>query len=135
MDSSYEPCFYQLIWSVEGRDKEQKLNKKHYILFVKEDLRMYACRFRNFSRVWLCNSMDCIAHHAPLSMRFSRQEYWESFAMPSSRGSPQPENQTCICLCLLHCRWILYPLNHLEAQGLSLFPFIILRNPTKNINQ
>ena len=28
------------------------------------------------SLVTLCNPMDYIAHKAPLSMKFSRQEYW-----------------------------------------------------------
>ena len=28
------------------------------------------------------------------------------------QGSSQPGDQTCICLCLLHCRSILYPLSH-----------------------
>ena len=31
-----------------------------------------------------------VAHQAPLSMGFSRQEYWKRVAMPSSRGSPDP---------------------------------------------
>ena len=26
--------------------------------------------------VWLFDPKDCIAHQAPLSMEFSRQEYW-----------------------------------------------------------
>ena len=29
-----------------------------------------------FSCVTLGNSVDCVAHQAPLSMEFSRQEYW-----------------------------------------------------------
>ena len=28
------------------------------------------------SHLILCNPMDSVAHHAPLSMEFSRQEYW-----------------------------------------------------------
>ena len=35
-----------------------------------------------------------LAHHAPLSMGFSRQEYWSRFAMLSSRGSSQPRDRT-----------------------------------------
>ena len=37
----------------------------------------------------LCNPMDYIAHQAPLSMGFSRQEYWRF-----SRGSSQPRDWT-----------------------------------------
>ena len=36
----------------------------------------------------LCDPMDYIAHRAPLSMEFSRQEYWR-VAMPFSKGSSQ----------------------------------------------
>ena len=31
----------------------------------------------------LCNPMNCIAHQAPLSMGFSRQEYWSGLPFPS----------------------------------------------------
>ena len=33
----------------------------------------------HFSRVWLFMTLWTIAHQAPLSMRFSRQEYWSGF--------------------------------------------------------
>ena len=36
----------------------------------------------------LCNPMDCTAHQAPLSMGFSRQEYWREFAIPSPGDLP-----------------------------------------------
>ena len=38
----------------------------------------------------LCDPMDCIAHHAPLSMGFSRQEYWSGLPFPSSGDLPDP---------------------------------------------
>ena len=31
----------------------------------------------------LCDPMDCIAHQAPLSMEFSRQEYWSVLTLPT----------------------------------------------------
>ena len=31
----------------------------------------------------LCNPMDCVAHQAPLSMEFSRQESWSALPFPS----------------------------------------------------
>ena len=40
-----------------------------------------------------------VALQAPLSMGFSRQEYWSSFNIPFSRGSSRPKDQTRVsCL-------------------------------------
>ena len=52
------------------------------------------------------------SRRAPLSMEFSRQEYWRRLPCPCpgiflTQGSNSG---------LLHCRWILYPLSHLRAQ-------------------
>ena len=38
----------------------------------------------------LCNPMDCVAHQAPLSMEFPRQEYCSGLPFPSLRGLPSP---------------------------------------------
>ena len=38
----------------------------------------------------LCNATDCIAHQAPLSMEFSRQEYSRGLPFPSSGDLPDP---------------------------------------------
>ena len=51
-----------------------------------------------------------IAHQAPLSMRILQARILQWIAMPSSRGSPQPRDQTQVYL--LHCRWIFYQLSH-----------------------
>ena len=60
-----------------------------------------------FSRGWLCANPWTVAHQAPLSMGFSRQEYWSGLTCPFqgiflTRGSNQR------LLHLLHCRRILY---------------------------
>ena len=34
--------------------------------------------------------MDCVAHQAPLSVEFSRQEYWSGLAFPSPGDLPNP---------------------------------------------
>ena len=36
-----------------------------------------------FSRVWLCTTLETAAHQAPLSLGFSRQEYWSGLPSPS----------------------------------------------------
>ena len=38
-----------------------------------------------------------VAHQAPLSMGFPRQEYWSGLPFPSPGGSYQPGDQTHIC--------------------------------------
>ena len=47
-----------------------------------------------------------LAGQAPLSMEFSRQEYWNGLPFPSSANLPDPG--------LLDCRQILYYLSHWE---------------------
>ena len=47
--------------------------------------------------------MDCIAYQVPLSMEFSRQEYWNVQGIFSTQVSNPG---------LLHCRQILYRLSH-----------------------
>ena len=46
---------------------------------------------QTFSRVWLFVTPWSIAQQAPLSMGFSRQEYWGGSPLPPSRGLPNPE--------------------------------------------
>ena len=38
----------------------------------------------------LCNPVDYMAHQAPLSMGFSRQEYWSSLPCPPPGDPPDP---------------------------------------------
>ena len=56
----------------------------------------------------LCDPIDCIAHQAPLSMEFSKQESWSGLPFLSPRDLPDQG----LNLSLLHCRWILYRLSH-----------------------
>ena len=52
------------------------------------------CVLIHFSCVQLFATQCTLAHQAPLSMGFSRQEYWNG--LPSSRGSSQPRDHTHI---------------------------------------
>ena len=53
----------------------------------------------HFSRVQLCATLWTIVHQAPLSMGFSKQEYWSGVVMPSPRGSSPSRDRTWIsCL-------------------------------------
>ena len=75
----------------------------------------------------LCHRMDCVACQAPLSMRFSRQEYWSGLPCSPPQGIflTQGWNQ-----CLLHCRCFLYcwatreaRLHHRNHHMLKTLPF------------
>ena len=65
--------------------------------------------------LWLTLTFWIIAHPAPLSMGFFRQEYWSElpFLLP---GDLPTQGSNPYLLCLLHCRQILYPLSHQGSQ-------------------
>ena len=49
---------------------------------------MCCCVLSHFSRVWLFTTLWTVAHQAPLSVRFSRQEYWSGSPCPPSGSLP-----------------------------------------------
>ena len=50
-----------------------------------------------FSCVWLFVTLRTVAHQAPLSMRFSRQEYWSGLSFPYPEDLPNPGiHPTCL---------------------------------------
>ena len=51
---------------------------------------MYLCVLSRFSRVWLFATPWTLAHQAPLSIVFSRQEYWGGLPFPSPGDLPDP---------------------------------------------
>ena len=60
---------------------------------------IYMCVLSRFSRVWLFATPWSVAHQAPLSMGFSRQEYWRELpSLPSGDCPTQGSNPRLICL-------------------------------------
>ena len=55
-------------------------------------VRVHSC----FSRGRLFATPWAVACQAPLSVGFPRQQYWSGVAIPFSRGSSGPRDQTCI---------------------------------------
>ena len=45
---------------------------------------------KSLSHVWLCANLWTTAHQVPLSMRFSRQEYWSGLQCPPPGDLPNP---------------------------------------------
>ena len=75
-------------------------------------------KVKSLSCVRLCVTPWTAAHQAPLSMGFSRQEYWSGLPCPPPGDLPNPRLNPCF-LCLLHWQDSL-PLYHLESQQVSL---------------
>ena len=51
---------------------------------------MHAYMLSRFSHVWLCATLWTVAHQAPLSMEFSRQECWRGLPCPLPGDLPDP---------------------------------------------
>ena len=62
-----------------------------------------------FSHVRLFGKLWTVAHQAPLSMGFSRQEYWSGLPIPTPGDLPDPGIQPA-SLCLLHWQMDSLPL-------------------------
>ena len=78
-----------------------EVNKSFLILFYY----MHAKSLQLCLTFW---TLRAVAHLAPLSMGFSRQEYWHGLPFPP----PGNFLTQGLNLCVLHCRQILYCLNH-----------------------
>ena len=56
-------------------------------------IEVHACMLSHFSLVQLFATLWTVARQAPLSMGFSRQEYWSALPRPPSRDSCQPRDK------------------------------------------
>ena len=54
------------------------------------DLCLCVCVLSHFSHFWLCVTLGTVAHQAPPSMGFSRQEYWSGLPFPPPENRPDP---------------------------------------------
>ena len=54
---------------------------------------VYACELSCFSHLPLCVTLRTVACQAPLSMGFSRQEYWSGWPRPPPGDLPNPGNE------------------------------------------
>ena len=59
-------------------------------------LHMHMCMLNCFSCVWIFVVTWTVAHQAPLSMGFSRQEYWSGLPCPPPRDFSQPRDRICV---------------------------------------
>ena len=77
--------------------------------------------WRVCSGLTVCNPMDYIDYtcQAPVSMGFSRQEYWSGLPS-SSRGPSWPRDCTHVPCVTCTSTWVLYQLSHQKACGWAL---------------
>ena len=68
---------------------------------------MHPCVLSQFSRVWLFVMPWTIAHQPPLSMRFSKQEYWSGLPCPPPEDLPYPGIEPMSHVSYIG-RWVLY---------------------------
>ena len=82
---------------------------------------MHACVLNHFSRVRLFTTLWTTAHQVPLSLGFSRQEYWSVLPCPPPGDLPDPGIEP-ISLVSLALQAGSFPLSHL---GSHLLPIVI----------
>ena len=75
------------------------------------------CKWQLLSHVQFSVILSTVAHQAPLSMAFFRQEYWSGLPFPSLEDLPDPGIEPS----LLHYRQCLYHLSR-DASGEGPFP-------------
>ena len=56
-------------------------------------MQIIACVLSCFSHAQLVATLWTVAHRAPLSMGFSRQEYWSGLLCPTPGDLPAPESK------------------------------------------
>ena len=70
--------------------------------------RQCTCVLSHFSRVRFFSTLWTVACQAPLSIRFSRQEYWSGLPCPPPEDLPHPGYRTHISYVSCVGRWVLY---------------------------
>ena len=71
---------------LEGENQSHPCGHNWY----SEHLWLSTCLLSCFSHVWLFVTPWTVAHQAPLSMEFSRQEYWSGLPCPPPGDLPDP---------------------------------------------
>ena len=69
-----------------------------YCYITSQDVCVYVCVLSSFSHVGFLATLWTVAHQAPLSMGFSRQEYWSGLPCPPPGDLPDPEIESASAL-------------------------------------
>ena len=95
--------------------------KIHHINFVSPKQLFQTCKDKRcvlsrFSPVQLCVILWTIVPQAPLSMGFSRQEYWSGFLFPSPGKCSKPLSSKPLCILVIHGYLIYWTWACLESE-------------------
>ena len=86
---------------------KQKYKRSCIICYLSFKFILCLCMLSCFSCVRFFVSLGTVAHQAPLSMKFSRQEHWSGMHA-LLQGIPPTQGLNPCLLRLVHCRQILY---------------------------
>ena len=84
-------------WEIQNKTKQT-------LIITVKNKNTRVCLVCHFSPVQLFATLWTVALQAPLSMEFSRQEYWSGLPFPSSANLPDPGSNPG----LPHCRKIFF---------------------------
>ena len=86
-----------------------------------------------FSHAQLFVTLWTVTHQAPLSLAFFKQEYWSGLPCLLQWIFPKQGSNPYL-LCLLHWRWVLYPMSHQGSPDMWVNSFWTssARNPPDN---
>ena len=103
---------FQLIGSSPSANQAKKTRMVFPLWILLLVCQVRACMLNSFSHVQLFGTLWTVAHQAPLSLGFSRQEYWSGLPFPSPVDLPNPGIKLTSLLRLL--RW--------QVESLTLSP-------------
>ena len=88
---------------IKKKKKHKRVNKNPLNYWIDQEVLWdeCVCMLSHISQVWLFATLWTMAHQAPSSMGFSRQEYWSGLPCPPPGDLPDPGIEP-ISLCLLH---------------------------------
>ena len=89
------------------------------------------CVWSHFSRVQLFATLWTVAHQAPQSTGYSRQEYWSGLSCPSSGDLTNPGTEPMSVMSPALGRWVLYHSAMWEAPNNMVLSLINLSNPQR----
>ena len=86
---TYLTYMQSTLWEMLGWMKHKLESRLPGEISTTSDMQMKV-KVKSLSRVWLFVTPWTLAHQAPQSMGFSRQEYWSGLPFPSPGDVPDP---------------------------------------------